>query len=387
MKNILIISIFAFLASCSIDKNKTEKKYKDFFNINPTSEINIALKNIEMDSIPLDYMQSSYSGKSIIHDNKIMFIDSYFCWGFVFNLNGKLLSRTFGQGKGPKEIPTGFIDAFSVNDKGEFLFIGSSWDYHLFNSKGYRVNSNTIKFLHNISESELLKLSDPTHTAIYTLSWEKLNVWHDNNYAYFTIYSDNEALDFCSDEEYYKQGRVMAKMNIKTGEIEKIMGRRPPIYLKNKFIPQIAYMDFDMLENSNLLFVTHQADPVIYQYDLDFNLKMAFGVEGENMNTNYTKINSRMQVMEAFKHDQKNCGKYEWIKFIESTNILFRGYTKGRDKPNGLQIYQNGVLVADIEVPDGFEVDSYIEPYYYSKVLADDEKELAYFFKFKLALP
>jgi hypothetical protein len=53
---------------------------------------------------------------------------------------------------------------------------------------------------------------------------------------------------------------------------------------------------------------------------------------------------------------------------------------------DGLQIYQNGNLLGDIEVPDGFRVISYQKPYYYSNSFINEETGGIWSYKFKLEL-
>ncbi len=51
---------------------------------------------------------------------------------------------------------------------------------------------------------------------------------------------------------------------------------------------------------------------------------------------------------------------------------------------DGLQIYRNGILIGDVDVPRHLKVMGYIAPYYYSYVVSDDEEERLYLYRFEL---
>lgn len=65
--------------------------------------------------------------------------------------------------------------------------------------------------------------------------------------------------------------------------------------------------------------------------------------------------------------------------------MLFRSYQKGIGcASDGLQIYQDGILIGDVDVPKGLKIMGYVKPYYYSYVLPNEEKEKLYLYRFKL---
>ena len=55
-----------------------------------------------------------------------------------------------------------------------------------------------------------------------------------------------------------------------------------------------------------------------------------------------------------------------------------------RGEADGLQIYKNGVLLGDVDVPKNSHVIGYIPPFYYAAIDTDDESETITMYKFKL---
>lgn len=102
------------------------------------------------------------------------------------------------------------------------------------------------------------------------------------------------------------------------------------------------------------------------------------------MDMDYEPVRS-MEDMPVYRRNRNTKGRYGWIEYIDETGILFRSYVKGRNSlTDGLQVYSDDVMVADVDVPEGFRVVGYIEPYYYSQVFEDDENGKLEIMRFRL---
>lgn len=102
------------------------------------------------------------------------------------------------------------------------------------------------------------------------------------------------------------------------------------------------------------------------------------------MDMDYEPVRS-MEDMPVYRRNRDTKGRYGWIEYIDETGILFRSYVKGRNSlTDGLQVYSDDVMVADVDVPEGFRVVGYIEPYYYSQVFEDDENGKLEIMRFRL---
>ncbi len=126
-----------------------------------------------------------------------------------------------------------------------------------------------------------------------------------------------------------------------------------------------------------------EADSLLYQCDLNGVPQKAFGNAGSEMDTDYLPFRS-FENPEPFLVNREEKGYYNWVEYVDETGLLFRSYKKGAGKPDGLLIYKDGVLVGDVEVPQGMRVKGYIEPYYFSQIFEDDENESLKVFRFTL---
>ena len=99
----------------------------------------------------------------------------------------------------------------------------------------------------------------------------------------------------------------------------------------------------------------------------------------------YVKIDDFEVMSKYYMSEKQSKGYYTWLEYVDETGLLFRSYQKGGSQStDGLQIYKDGVLLGDINVPKGLKVMGYVSPYYYSYVIADEEREIMYMYRFKL---
>lgn len=103
------------------------------------------------------------------------------------------------------------------------------------------------------------------------------------------------------------------------------------------------------------------------------------------MDLNYKRINAIKEIKKNNKAERAAKGYYNWIEYVDDQKTLFRSYQKGGVcNYDGLQIYRDGVLIGDVDVPKGLKVMGFIEPYYYSYIIPDEESERIYMYRFKL---
>lgn len=104
------------------------------------------------------------------------------------------------------------------------------------------------------------------------------------------------------------------------------------------------------------------------------------------MNTDYLSVYDYKECRKNYRSERNTKSHYYWIEYVDETGMLFRSYNKDSDTVDGLQIYRDGVLVGDVEVPKKFRVMGYIAPYYYSYIipLLDENDDSLIMYKFKL---
>jgi len=380
MKKLIIIMV---LTGLFISCNKVSKEN---VLIEKSKAKKIRLNNIVLDTIILDKIQSSYFGFLTINNDTLQFVDSRFCWVFLFDKNGKFIKRVLGQGKGPKEISTGVIDSYVTLEDGRHLFVGSSWDCHIFSKHWIRLQEYRINWQIKHTKEEMLSNPKPDMPGLYTLMYDKLEIRIKDNYAYLPIESQHPKFNMANSRNYYENARILAKMDINTGAITELIGRRSEEYSKYSFIPQFSYFSFD-IAGQDFFCVSFEPDSLIYKYDKNMELLSIFGFNGTEMDKNYIETNSIPAVQKIYKKERNTKGYYTWIEYFDQHDLLFRAYQKGAHTQNdGLQIYQHGILIADVNVPKGMNIEGYIEPYYYSNAIIDEMNETMKVYRFKLDL-
>ena len=350
-----------------------------------TSNKRIEIKKLQFDTIRLDRIESSYLGSIKIVGDSIYFIDKRFCWVFTFDKNGKYLNRYLGRGEGPYELNTSKISAFEKLNNGDLLFVNPSNKCFVYDDvfkikKVYRMSKvyNKIKYMHSDN-------IDPSMDWIYTLSYNKLIIRNYKGYAYFNIYCEHPLFNsIITPQRYFKHCRLLAKMDLKDGAIEKMYGRFSPVYQDNEYLKYLIFISYD-ITNSGNFYICFEADSLIYEYDSKYNLIGAFGFKGRDMDQDYAKINSIQQFKSVGRNDREEKGYYDWVEYIDEKEMLFRSYKKGSQfNSDGLQIYNNKVLIADVDVPKNLRVIGYIKPYIYSEAIIDEEREIITIYRFKI---
>lgn len=272
-------------------------------------------------------------------------------------------------------------------EEGGFFIMGPTNDCHFFDKDW---NSLRKEYLDNgltLSNKSMLRAKKDIEGDakwVYTPSYSKLALRSYKNSLFYNINAEHPNFNALTErQKVLKDGRIIAKVDLKNSKLTNVIGRLSPVYSKYK-LPQFMLTSFD-ITNKGEFYVCYEVDPTIYLYDKDYNILKAFGYSGKNMNTNYEELDKLSEVRKKYNQQREECGYYNWIEFIDETNTLFRSYTKGKtEKSDGLQIYKDGVLIADVDVPKGFKVSAYIAPYYYSDVISDLESEFLKLYKFKL---
>lgn len=382
MTNFFSIILFILVLGLGCTEQSKNKHFKK-----PISKKDLKINHVKLDSIQLDSIDGSYTGFSKIIRNQIFFIDERLGKVYIFDKNGSIKNQALGRGKGPNEFPGGEIDAFCSLDNNYHMFIDGSASYFIFNKEWEREENSYINW--NIKHSKSKRRNNPTAdmSGIYAPVYEKFILRSYRDYAYFPILSNHPDFNFTNSEDYYKNGRIIAKLNINTSKIEGLLGRHSPIYLQDYDgnIGQFSLINFDITDNGSF-YVSHEADSCIYLYNNNFEIQEAFGYKGRDMNTEYNKITNEIEFKRNYEKDRNTYGYYCWVEYFDEKQLLFRNYKKGKHaRSNGLQIYKNKTLIGDIDVPEDFnKVIGYIEPYFYSNIFFDEKFEKMKIYRFKI---
>lgn len=147
-------------------------------------------------------------------------------------------------------------------------------------------------------------------------------------------------------------------MDIHSGKVVKLIGRRSPVYLSLKNIPNFDHLNYDTYEDVDEVYLNFWADTDIYLYGKkEDRIKGKFGKAGRDMKIDYRRTNSYEVAENNLSEDRERYGAYTFLKYFPKQNLVMRGYRKGENATtDGLQIYKDYQLVADLDVPQGLQI-------------------------------
>ena len=367
--SILVLLLLLYGCTSSVDKTI-------YFAEATNQKPQISVTELNYEPFDLEHVESSYIGLLEVYDDKIMFIDKKFCYVFLFDRDGHYIKRYLGQGPGPKELATGVIDGFAKIEDG-FLFLGGGNDCHLYNDQ--------FEYQDKYIIDKGSKNSKEGYDApwIYTMTYENMQMKSYKQYLYYTVYSEYDDMNFIdSPEEYFAKSCYLAKMNLESGKVEKMLGKYPSVYDTQKTLKQASFVNFDITSSGHFM-VSFEGDSLIYEYDMDFKPVKTYGYAGREMRMPERYLSTFYLFKKYYRSSREESGYYTGIDYINETQTLFRTYKRGKSSASdGLQIYREGMLIGDVDVPKGFKMLGYIAPYYYATCGIDEENERIELFKF-----
>lgn len=375
-KTLSVVGLLLILTACSSKDNR------NIFDIEATSETNIEIDSLCLTDIDLEDVVSSYEIESGLKEDMIYVVDKYLCTLNFFDENGKLKSSHLGEGRAANETMIGQISGAAFMENGELIIFNPSGIYMIYDKDLHLDRFFQIKYIDNNSETDLYE--DPLK---YTHQYSRLVMRPYDGKMYFNVelaHPDANIVE--SGEKYLKNAYSIAELDIDSNEYSSLLGKGYPHSYRNnpekKRILSASYFDMD---NQGNIYATYEADSTIYVFGKHENGIFAFGRAGKDMNMDYVAVDNLKETRKHYGEERRVRGYYNWIEYVEETDVLFRSYQKGDgSSSDGLQIYKNGILVGDVDVPKGFKVAGYIHPYYYSKVITDEDNEKLKAYKFRI---
>lgn len=388
-----ILLILLFGGSCGPDPDSSHS----FYVVEPGGATEKLYDALDFEAVRLDRVESSFLGHIIIKNDFIHFLDQRFGWAFVFDSDGRFHDRRLGQGHGPSELPMTGIQFHTQSPDGRHVFIGSSFDVNVFDPNYQRLNSTLIRWKRDRPIEYLQRNPTPEDHRSYELAYHVGRIRADDNHVYLPLFSSapvDSDFNFSTDL-FASRARILAAMNIETGEVDRIFGRLSPLFTENSLVRAFSFTHFDLVADGNLA-VTFGPDPLIYVFDKDFRQIKAFGVPGRGMNIDYEEFpynGTPAQMRNHFISEMTNRGYYTSLSCFPEHDLCFRGYTRGAGlQADGLQVYRGNKLIADVDVPrkgdpqmfNFFRVEGVIGPWFYSNVFVDEFAEEMIVYRFKL---
>lgn len=344
-------------------------------NSGGSAQREIRFDKILIDTIDIALDNTSYVGFSGATSDAVYFLDELMSYLYTLSSDGEVTGRYLGLGRGPGELPIRSSSAACITSDNTLYVLGGSYDIYSFGELKNRKR-------HNIKVSGP-KSSYESSTA-YTLL-RNVVMRANNGKIFYNVIGNNDAVDPIEQKDYFDKAHLLLQIDTKSMEARPV-GKYSKYYRDNytKLRHMIeTYYDLDPQGN---FYISHQADSSVYLYDKDFSLITQFGLQGRDMDTEYSDPSpSEDKFNAAFKNDLAEKGYYYGIKYVDGPGLLFRSYKKGkRSSSDGLQVYENGTLIADVDVPADFKVAGYVDGYFVTEIIADEDNGTLTLYRFKL---
>lgn len=372
------------LFSCEKEKI-TSTDYYDTLE-NSIRKVNFADKiRVKIDTLvaPTD-IETSFNGNFTISKNSIVFNDVFFGYLFEFDKNLKLLSKNFGIGNKSNELKGADYIVYSDITNKYYVLSSKTGILAVINSKfqkekEFKINFNIKRPMEKVIHEPLPYLMDS-----YELDYGYdgiLKVFDEYHLAIAITSSHPKFNGYFNSKFYYENSRILALINLKKGYIDRLIGRRPPLYLKNQ-LPNYDHFNYEI--KNNTIYLNFYPEATIYKIDKEEDVvQSALGVQGSEMKTNYTRTYS---YEEAYMREFEDYNKYNFYNSLYvDDNLIFRGYSKNNTKKDGLQIYKNVVLIADLNFPKGYNIIGKIDNAYYASKNVIKRKEDMHLLKLKFS--
>ncbi|MBO6247747.1 MAG: hypothetical protein J6N54_02920 [Bacteroidales bacterium] len=363
----LVLLVF-FSFSC----NRHSSDYSDFFCEPESNKIDVRIDSLNLERISPEVSGISYLGYSGIQGGRLFFADRLFGNLYQFDKNGIIEGVKIRKGNGPHEVPMNRIEAYCVSDNGHHYFLDGSTNLYEFDNNFDCVNKVLYYWSKKITDGEVYERTDS-----YCTSWGNVNLAVNHGVMYTNVAGESDDFNFML-PEYYRLTRIIEPRDVKTGAPYPLLGR---------LSPSVGYMNafqgvfFRISDNGDFV-VAFEADDLMYVYDKSFRVKYYFGQKGKDMNQDYLRL-SVDSFQKELSEEQNTKGRYTSLCIVG--DMTFRTYRTGiPQNQTRLQIYEGTTLIGDIQVPEGFKTLGYIEPYYYSEFICDEEKESMELYRFKL---
>ena len=386
MKKAIIILV-SFLASCTPNTIPTAKNKIDYNAVPNRSCKQIRYTTIpQFDTLYMNAEQSSMEGSFFIRKDSLYFADKILSNLQIYDKNGKYITSKLSQGRGPNEL-LGLNQVTCNPGNQELAIMDEQWFVYLLDSNLNIDSKFMLRFQPVAGIKKSVDHPDPNDPGIYEVEYGKNKLrMYDKNYLFFPIVTEHvnfNAYGGINTPYYYAESFNLAKLSLESGEIEKMLCNFPPVYRKYKYATNFKYLLFDI--NGDDLIFSFEIDSLVYRMNLIDSTIFSFGNAGKDMDTRYPEYKNLEDSDNHTQECRENYGYYRDLSWIPETRILFRTYRKGKHpQKDGLQVYKDNNLIADIDVPRSFEIIGYSAPWYYATEIPDYDNEKFIIYRFKI---
>jgi len=376
------------VTSCSRNDISSKEYYRDVPSLggiaNSSEE---SISGIHLVPIKVDSMETSYVGYFWNNRDTLYYSDLYYHYIYSLRPDGSIIERYIGRGQGPDEV-INFDFSIPFAD-GYYLHSTYSHYRYFFDNYWKKTNHGHVfwcwkrwtkqeygKRVNNPVPSDRCYYEDDVLSYILTTSQNQIQRWDSTHVAVYVSCLLPKFNGYDNSSLYYNYSRIIALVDVHTGEVERVIGRRPPVYLEKSNIPNMDHAVFSPVDDT--VFVSFFPDSIIYMIDKAEDRPIGqFGQQGRNMNTSYVRTHTIKEAEEREKKDWDTFGFYTYLKYDEKRQWLFRGYRQGaHSQYDGLQIYKNHTLIGDVDVPKGFYLIGYLNDQLIGGIEDTEIKEL-----------
>lgn len=380
----IAICVFVILLGCKANQN-TKKSVTGYSSISNFSTKEIKINRlVGMDSLKIDGKKMSMSGNFFTYQDSLYFADCILASVLVYDKDCHYVRSIYKKGRGPMELSG--LDVMTVLPSGDFVIMDEQWGITVCDTAWNKVKKFMLEWKSTKSLEELRRDPDPEDMGIYEVEYAKNKICaYGEQRVIFPITTEAmnlNAFEGRGTRRYYDESYMLAILSLQSGVVEKMICKFSPVYKKYTYLPNLKNVLFET--KGNELYYSFEVDPLIYKMNLTDSTTISFGEAGLEMNTNYRETTLLEDAERYLSEDMENYGHYRYLRYIAERNILFRGYRKGKGMRDGLQVYSENCLIADIEVPRDFEVVGYIAPWFYARGICNYDDEEIVIYKFEL---
>ena len=384
--NKVLVVLFALILAYGC----REERHNEYTGLEYRGGKNIHIASFaSVDTIYIDAGATSLDGQWLLSNGRLLFVDAYMVGVRVYDIKGNFISRHINRGRGPNEM-IGEAYVSEATDNGGLVMINSSWQMYFYDSL-YRRQADPYGFLSDIRLAggdwkDLLMNPDPQVKYMYEFFPLVQRIKVTDSIMVMPIitehirYNGYETGDNAG--RYWKEVYNMIFIDLKNRVTGDLFGSYPPVYRQNN-IPVFSQFDFDVDKEKGNLYVGFAADSLIYVRDLKSGrLLYDFGCSANGVSDNYPSTGSFEQYESRYKEDRKKYGYY--TQLIKVGNYLFREYKKEGDAGFGLQIYDDNVLIGNVDTYEPIRIIGEYDGWLYCSLPADLDNECFRILKFTL---
>lgn len=319
--------------------------------------------SVKLDTVLVSPSQSSQIGSFYFRENALYYVDKAYGLVEEFTVDGESKGVKKRELDGPEELQ-GISELIPTK---EGFIIRHDWAFYQYDSKWRFIGKSIFQTPSTVSYDEMVENPKGEYMEMYELlHYNPKTIELPDGHLVIKLDVEHPTFNAFTARSYYRESRVLGKVNPINGIMVEMLGTRPESYEAYSYIPFHVMLDYHWTAD-NSIYVTYEADSTIYVYDPSWKLKETFGAAGIAMKTNYVESQNLDVALESkyFFHSRKNEGFYKDIFVDEDSDLVFRTYRQGSDRqdlseesenPLRVQVYLEGKLVKDFSVPGRFRI-------------------------------